>query len=283
MMPTTHILQDDLALYAMQLLSPDEMTAFGQHLKGCAECRGELAAVRGDLLTYALSVDEATPPLHARERLLTAIGAAGTTLAGATAGGAVLPFARPAHTENSRAAAPASGLLRTAVPWLGWAVAAGLTVAVVNLHRQREDLSLAVANQQGLVASLTAEASRAHLLLEAINSPSATRVTLTRPKSAPAPIGRATYLADKGTLLFLASNMAPLNEAKVYELWLIPTNGGKPIPAGTFSPDLRGNASVVMPKLPPGVEAKAFGITVEAVGGSLSPTSPIIMVGAVAS
>ena len=80
-------------------------------------------------------------------------------------------------------------------------------------------------------------------------------------------------------LIFQANNMEPLQPAKVYELWLIPANGGNPIPAGTFHPDERGYASIIMPPLPKGVEAKAFGVTIENEGGSQTPTMPIIMVG----
>jgi len=55
---------------------------------------------------------------------------------------------------------------------------------------------------------------------------------------------------------------------------------GSPIPAGVFKPDSHGSATVVNPPLPPGVEAKAFAITVEPEAGSAAPTSAIIMLGA---
>jgi anti-sigma-K factor RskA len=77
----------------------------------------------------------------------------------------------------------------------------------------------------------------------------------------------------------VADNLEPLQPAKVYELWLIPANGQDPIPAGTFHPDQRGSASVILPPLPKGVEAQAFGVTVEDEGGSLKPTLPIILAG----
>jgi anti-sigma-K factor RskA len=87
-------------------------------------------------------------------------------------------------------------------------------------------------------------------------------------------------VASKGTLIFLASNLQPLQPAKTYELWLIPAGEGQnAIPAGTFHPDARGNANVIMPPLPKGVEAKAFGVTIEDEGGSATPTQPIILAG----
>jgi len=51
------------------------------------------------------------------------------------------------------------------------------------------------------------------------------------------------------------------------------------VPAGTFRPDQRGDASVIMPILPKGVDAKAFGVTIEDDGGSQTPTMPIIIAG----
>ena len=75
--------------------------------------------------------------------------------------------------------------------------------------------------------------------------------------------------------------MAPLPANKAYELWVIPANGAPSIPAGTFWPDAAGNASLILPKIPEGVDAKAFGVTIESSEGSPTPTLPIIMAGAV--
>ena len=127
---------------------------------------------------------------------------------------------------------------------------------------------------------LTADAASAQQIMDTMTDSSALRVTLNRSQTAPVPQGRATYIADKGALIFLASNMQPLQPAKTYELWIIPADGRDPVPAGTFLPDQHGNASVIMPPLPKGIPAKAFGVTIEDQGGSQTPTLPIIMVGA---
>jgi anti-sigma-K factor RskA len=74
--------------------------------------------------------------------------------------------------------------------------------------------------------------------------------------------------------------MLPLQPYKTYELWLIPADGRDPIPAGTFKPDDHGNASLMLPELPRGVTAKAFGVTIEDDGGAQTPTMPIILAGA---
>jgi anti-sigma-K factor RskA len=62
---------------------------------------------------------------------------------------------------------------------------------------------------------------------------------------------------------------------------VIPADGKAPIAAGLFRPDAAGSASVLLPPLPKGVPAKAFGVTIEKAEGSATPTAPIILVGAV--
>ena len=128
---------------------------------------------------------------------------------------------------------------------------------------------------------LTADAAAARQVMDTMTDSSAMRVTLT-PRARQRRFHRAErrMLRVKATLIFLASNLEPLQPAKTYELWLIPAAAGRsPIPAGTFRPDERGNASVIMPPLPKGVEAKAFGVTVEDEGGATTPTLPIILAG----
>ena len=137
-----------------------------------------------------------------------------------------------------------------------------------------------MARDTAQLSQLNIEASKARLVVDAVKDPGAVRVTLTSTGEKPAPEGRATYQPEKGTLIFLASNLEPLQTYKTYELWLIPADGRDPIPAGTFAPDAKGNASVILPELPKGIEAKAFGITIEDMGGSLTPTMPIVLKGA---
>jgi len=105
------------------------------------------------------------------------------------------------------------------------------------------------------------------------------RVTLVAAKTPPQPQGKAIYVRDRASLIFLASNLQALPAQKAYELWLIPTSGA-PIPAGVFKPDAHGSATVINPPLPPGVQAKGFAITVEPESGSAAPTLPIVMIGA---
>jgi anti-sigma-K factor RskA len=282
--------QDDLALYAMQLLPADEAAQITEQLENSPELRRELAAIQSDLALYAHTVDLHSPPALARERLMKQVAREKK----------IVPIAQPAVREfpvrPSTQLGIDSSYMRQAyaeehveetrsfgskvLPWAGWAIAAGLAVTAGNFYRERNLLRLTVTANAGQLARLTADAAAARQLLDTMNDATALRVTLQKPLTAPIPQGRATYVASKGSLIFLASNMEPLLPYKVYELWIIPADGHDPIPAGTFHPDTRGNASVIMPNLPKGVEAKAFGITIEDEGGATTPTLPIIMAGA---
>lgn len=308
-----HIEQDELALFAMQLLDPEEADTVLLHLSHCEPCRRELAAVQGDLAVFALTAELHSPPALARERLLTQLRRERK---------AVRPEAeRPTETGLGRqmraedrdsrdsredrghrdrgeerrpiiagegrwrkpeAAARRSGMghvLARVLPWGGWAVAAGMAVLAGNLLHQRDALRGALLSETGEVQRQQADAATARDVLETLTDRNAVRVTLTQSRETPIPLGRASYLPDKGSLVFAASNMAPLGPYKTYELWLIPADGRDPMPAGTFVPDARGNASVILPSLPKGVAAKAFGITIEDEGGSPTPTMPIVMAG----
>lgn len=281
---TGHIERDDLVLFAMQLLSKDDAAVVMAHLERCPECLHELAEVQGDLAIYAHTVEVQAPPASARERLMKQVGQEKKVIPFAPAAvaepEAELPIrgyaGRGSLTEDDL---PPRGFAGRVFPWLGWALAAGLAVTAGNFYMQRAALQGSVAEQKDQIAQLTTDAATAHEVMETLTDRNALRVTLTKAQTAPVPQARATYVADKGILIFQASNMEPLQPSKVYELWLIPANGSSPIPAGTFQPDQRGYATVMMPPLPKGVEAKAFGVTIENEGGSKTPTLPIVMVG----
>lgn len=287
-----HIDPDDLALLAMQFLSLEDANALKVHLDRCIDCRREFAAVQGDLAVYAHTVDMHSPPAQARERLMKQVarekrvvpidrsvqpefsgrGTPGRATSIYGGGAGTGSFLDEEEQPKRRAA---GGIL----PWLGWAAAAGLAVTAGSFYHQRSVLRDALAQQSDQVSRLSLDVANAHQLMDTLTDPTAIRVTLTKPQTAKVPQGRATYVPEKGSLIFLASNLEPLQPNKTYELWIIPADGKNPVPAGTFRPDQRGDASVIMPILPKGVDAKAFGVTIEDDGGSQTPTMPIIIAG----
>jgi anti-sigma-K factor RskA len=243
---------EDLALYALGSLEGEELSAMERHLEECASCRRELEQLRGDLGMLALEVAGPAPPQRSRKRLLEAIALE----------------SRPRVAE----ARPR---------WWTWVpVFASIVLAVVAIALWRENV------QRGRrIGALQAEISQnagtlehAKMVIAMLESPDAVRVSLAPGQTKPQPHGKAMYLPQKGALIFMASNMPMPPQSKTYEVWLVPVTGA-PIPAGTFMPDQSGSATVMMPPLPSGVQAKAFAVTVENQGGSQTPTMPMVLVG----
>ena len=266
MMDAAHIAQEDLALHAMQALSAEEESAVGLHLESCPMCRVEFAKLTGDLALVGQAVQEHALPAGARERFMQRIGA-------------------PAASQTAKTKVFGIGRRRPRWPrtWALPLAAAALVLIAVSLGVEVVRLRAKLEQASALTASLRQSNARAQKVLEVLTAPSAQRALLTAAMSKPAPSGRAVYLASRGTLIFQASNLNALPGNKTYELWLIPANGSPPIPAGLFKPDLAGNAAVVLPPIPAGVPAKAFGVTIEKASGSETPTLPIVLSGGATS
>jgi anti-sigma-K factor RskA len=234
---------EDLALHALGALGGDERAALERHLESCPACRLELDQLRGDMALMAMATTGPKPPQRSRQRLLDAI-------------------AKEPRVPTQVAA-------RTHLNWwsaLAWAAAAGMFLVVVQLRRENFGLRETANRLAQLTASQTVELANAQRVMETLTAPETQAITLVAAKGPPQPQGKAFYLKNKSGLVFVANNLPPLPPDKIYELWLIPP-GAAPIPAGLFKPDARGNATVVNPPLPAGVEAKVFAVTLESATG----------------
>jgi hypothetical protein len=264
-----HISQEDLALYSMQALAPAEQAEVHAHLQGCAVCQGVLREILAEEAFLALSVEQQPLPAGAQQRFMARI-------ANTPQETAVAKTPRREVEPERVVAEPRRGF---GFGLLGWVIALAAIAVAFYLGNRGFQLQQQLNNDRADIAQLSAQAARAQELTDALTSPAARQVTLTETKQPAQPVGHATYLPSKGALIFVASNLHPIKPDKTYELWLIPANGKAPIPAGLFRPDATGSASVVLPQLPEGVEAKAFGVTIEDAQGSSTPTLPIVMSG----
>jgi anti-sigma-K factor RskA len=249
---------EDLALYALGALEGNERANLEKHLDDCSGCRQELDALRGDSALLAMSTAGPKPPQRSRQRLLTAI----------------------AKEPRGDTAAPAPRFNLWSI--FGWAAAVGMLVVVIQLRRQNASLQQAVNSLSSVVGAQTIELENARRIVDTLTAPESQTVTLVAGKTPPQPQGKAFYLRNRSGLVFVANNLVPLPPDKIYELWLIPPDG-KPIAAGLFKPDARGNASVINPpELPAGVEAKTFAVTLESASGPHdSPRGTGVMQGGV--
>jgi anti-sigma-K factor RskA len=249
---------DDLALYALDELTGTEREELEDHLQGCAACRRELHALRADLGLLGLSTAGPQPPARSKERLMRAIADEPR--------GVSLP-------EPS--AAPRRNLWTVLGPALA---ALALFFLTLGLWRTNGVLKDQIAELGNRNQDQTAQLERMNQELRLLTSPDAVHVSLNPQKAPKQPSGTAIFSASQKRMMFMASNLAPVPEGKAYELWIIPANG-TPVAAGVFKPDDHGNAIMMDHKMPEGVEAKAFAITVEKEEGSDKPTSPIVLMG----
>ncbi len=291
---------EDLTLYAMGLLDESETMRLQEALAVSPELREELAASRGDLALLALSVPQEEPTAAARQRLLAEIKRDPKRSAETASALGQIPSAAP--TAKQRTSAPPEEIaisslptsrpeglheqpsrprwFSSVLPWAGWAVAATLAVGSFSLYREMDSLHERLSEQLAANRQAVARATRAQAVLDTLRSTEAQRFVLTKADAQPVAQARVTYLARTGALVFQGSHLDPIPAAKTYELWLIPAApGGQPIAAGTFKPDARGEASVILPELPKGVEAGKFGVTLEDEGGAATPTAPILLIG----
>jgi anti-sigma-K factor RskA len=248
---------EDLARYAMGTLDDRDRAEVESHLGTCGECRRELEALRSDLALVAMSVTGPQPPQRARQRLMDSIG-----------------------TEKEEARRPQSSPVigRLRPRWLGLApVGVAILLAITSLGLLLEVQRLKEANTR-VVAELKREkvdSAHAKEVLAMLDDPQAQNVTLRRVNDARQPQIKTVYQKGKGHILLLATNLEPIPDDKVYQLWLLPASGAAPMPRGTFRIDNSGNGMMLDTMDETGVEAKGFAITVEPVGGSKTPTMPI--------
>jgi anti-sigma-K factor RskA len=249
---------DSLALYAMDALEDErEKAELRQHLGSCGECRRELEALRADMALVALSAAGPKPPQRSRERLLQAVAAE----------------PRPAQKVRTRFV-----LGHLQPRWLRLApTIIAVLVLIAGVALVRENLHLRTTRDQ--LARDLAEKSRqfalAQEVMQMMQDPNLPRMTLVSAKTPPQPQIKTIYQPQKGHILLMANNLPQLPDDKVYELWLMPSTGGSPMPAGTFSPDQKGSALMLHAMADGAIEAKAFAVTIEPRGGSKTPTMPI--------
>lgn len=245
---------DDLLLYALRELPGAQATQVREHLDDCPQCRRELQEINSDMAALALSTVGPAPPQRSRQRLLDAIRA---------------------EPRRSRM------VMRR--PWWSFApLFAMLFLAAFGLLLWRENVSLRqkLETTQTELQRQSQNLERGTLVLQTLTSPKSTHYELVSGNDvSQAMTGHASYLRDRGAVVFTASHCHPLPNQKTYQLWLIPMDGSAPVPAGTFRPDPKGDAALVTPQVKKKVPAKMFAVTIEPDGGSETPTMPIMMAG----
>jgi anti-sigma-K factor RskA len=255
-----------LALYAMGSLDDaQDLAALESHLGTCGDCRRELEALRADMALLALSATGPQPPARSRQRLLSAI-AAEPRLERRTPQRYAVGRLQPRWFTF----APVIVMLMLAVfSILLWRDLRNTRRALRSTHAQLEQV-------QSDLARTNKDLAEAKMVRDLLHAPDAWPLTLVSKKTPPQPQIKTVYSKQQGSLLLMASNMSPLPENKIYQIWLLPADGSAPMSAGWFKPDGKGNG-MMFHQMTAGIPAKGFAITIEPAGGSQTPTMPIVM------
>jgi len=266
----SHIPEDDMIQYALGTFKDVQLSQFTAHVSLCNECRAELGRIQVELASFAAIQPTSELPAGARERFL-------QRLATDTA-----PDSKLVQLRNkSRLYLWSKSIKHQLESPLWLRVVTGALAAAV-LFLGYDDLShIHQIRQMGPAISRYEKATAEFAdLKNFLRGDNAQQVSLHEKALAPkAPEGHAIYSATSGKLVFTASSMPAPPAGKAYELWVLPAAGGAPIPAGVFTPDVRGNAAVVFPEIPVNVQAAGFGVTIEDAAGAKTPTLPIILSG----
>ena len=246
----------DLTRYLLGELSAGERSEVERHLGACGECRAELQRLHGDASVLALTSPPTAPPPRARARLLAAIA------------------------REPRLQVAAGGSRHRAL-WWAWIpsfAALALAIAVGLLWRENTDLRNEATEMTGMLTQYELDAQKTKEVMTAMTAPGTVRATLTEAGYTPQARGKASYNPRSGDVVLVASDLKQLPPDQTYQLWLVPTAGGKLVAAGSFKPDAHGHA-VVMQHNGPKMKARMFAVTIEPQQGNLQPSTPVILQG----
>ncbi len=254
-------LSDLAAGYALGALEGDERARFEALVR--ARDAGALRALRRCEESLArLAVEHPETPPHSVKTALLARIAAAPRLA-EPARGRVMPMAtRPRRSVWTvvLAGALAAGIA---------AIAVGLVVST-RYERRREALG-----QQA--AELRTQVQREQALFAILRDPATQMVALSGQAVSPEARARMLWHEKAGGLL-VAAGLPPAPAGKAYQLWAI-AGTRPPVPAGVFTVDAQGTASLRVPPLPGVARVDVFAVTLEPAGGLPAPSGPMVLVG----
>jgi anti-sigma-K factor RskA len=251
--------EEDFELYALGVLEGDELRGIESHVKSCASCAQKVAEARGRIALLAFSAEPREPSLAVRQRLMAKVRADAS------------PFDAKSFTARTERAP--SGFWNFA--WGTLALA--LAIFALYLWNANKSLQDELVRQEAAAKTQLALTERARRIAALLTSPQTVTINLAPKTPIATQPGRVMYNSQQGALIYVGT-LPQLAADKSYELWVIPETGN-PIPAGVFSAESNGDASVVLPKIPVGISAKAFAVTIEPAPGTAAPTGPMAQVG----
>jgi len=257
---------EDFDLYALGVLEGEEKAAFEAHVPTCAACAEKLAEARGRISLLAFAAPPIAPSPSVKERLMRQVHSA--------------PASASAQRERAtRQPERAEGFFGRWWPAAVLVPVSALLILIsIRLWQENAHLIDELGVERVELQKQQAQLDEARHIVALMEAKDTKTVALAAQPGMAKGAVRVMYNAKMGMAMCDGwVDPAPAN--KSYQLWLVPMEG-KPISAGLVEYS-NGPMKPWMVKLPPGVEAKAFAITLEPEGGMPQPTGPMVLVGPV--
>jgi hypothetical protein len=154
--------------------------------------------------------------------------------------------------------------------------AARLQARVGDLEARLEQALTQASSADRAVADSRRVAAELQSAMGVLAAPDLVRIDLAGQPAAPGAGARALWSRARG-MVFTASNLPPLPEGRVYQVWVVA--GAAPISAGLLTPDPSGGGMSFFstpPDIPP---PSAVAVTLEPSGGLPAPTGAFYLLG----
>jgi len=254
--------REQIPLYAVGALPPDERSVVETHLRGCAECAAELAAFAAVSGALAQIVPPHEPPAALRARVL----------------GAATVIDRASTRRPIGAWAP----WLAAAAMLFIAIGAGFYAAALRAEVRLLQAQLRVAldrvtDGERRVAVALRAAADAESPLAVLTAPDVRRIDLAGQPVAARASGRAFWSRTRGVVL-TAANLPALPPGRTYQVWFV--TSAAPVSIGLVKPDAAGSVRRLVDSRGDFPEPVAVAVTIEPDGGVPAPTGDKYLVGA---
>ena len=271
--------EEDFDLYALGALEGDEKLAIESHVASCAACTEKLAEARGRIALLALAAPQVAPSAAVKQRLMQQVRTHAETNAERSD---AARESQPAPARTPRESERSAGFFGRW--WAAVLLPAGavLAVATILLWTENRQLDRELAALRAALRENTQQQQQqlqdARQVADMLESRDTVTVSLAQQPGMPIGAAHVMYNSKMGMLMY-DGELAPAPAAKSYQLWLVPADG-KPISAGVFNP-VSGRTDHMMMKLPPGIAAREFAVSLEPAGGMPQPTGPMVLIGPV--
>lgn len=251
---------DDVAVYALGSMPPHDAARVREHLRSCAECRAEYAALAPSAAALGVTAEACED------------AATGAVVASPLLKSRIM---REVRRDARPATVPARDRARSVAQrlWPAYLVAAAcfavaIVSSLVNLSLMQQIKSVQSAN--------AALSERANGLARSVAQMQTTVADLSSANAERFAVNGGQIVRVRGHLYLAMHDMPQPPRGKVYQAWTLPKGGKTMQPSLTFTPDAHGSALVALP-----VDARitsAVAVSVEPEGGSKQPTTKPVLV-----